>query len=675
MNSFALSVLMSKKAMPRPSDAMVKKAVSESVKIMTSEKSESCVTIDFERLYQKYACEFKLFEDESSGGAKIVIDRPFLEDELRRTMREYISEHKFTYDDLSKPNFPSFSSNFEKSVKQMGTIGVIDGLPDSSKVRFSDLDIKFELTRVEGFQSKKYGRKARFEEFGREQDQGKVVGFNIDLDKFEIEYGEWFSKIYDLAVQEEPAVKVVGLKEPLKIRTISKGPPLTYFVLKGLQKWMWKRLQSFWNFELTGTPITESLMNKRFGRPLPGARIHSGDYKSATDELHAWVSRCLLDEFLRVMGEDNFPPGFRQMCLNALTDHIYVQDGVRSPQKRGQLMGSILSFPFLCLANITLVRVSYELSHGLHPSQHGGYGVSLRKLPAWINGDDCATMYTDPTFPDVWEAVGGVMGFTKSIGKTYDAETMASINSRFFELDEAGKWRLIPFVNGGLLHGMKRSVAVDKDGQEEDPFELADKLHEMCACLDRFPDLKDRCIKRFKHLNSNRLKKYQGPWHLPIFLCGLGLSELKAPDDYELKRCRRLLQMYHEGTPVPRRMNNAEMKLHDLTNRLLNNGEQTVKDERWSKMLREDWKDWMGYTDESYYGPCYIALCFRVWSLRDGKGFYVRDPKGSSAMISKMARLWTKSASNCEQLKPVGIEATVVESKRSFTPLIPCVVN
>jgi hypothetical protein len=126
---------------------------------------------------------------------------------------------------------------------------------------------------------------------------------------------------------EEPLVEVVGLKEALKIRCISKGPPLTYFVLKPLQKSLWKHLNTMWNFELTGTPITEDLINRRFAQFIGTHRFHSGDYSAATDEIQSWCSNSASDTIFEVAEKNLGYPlsGFDTLFKRALTGHRYVR--------------------------------------------------------------------------------------------------------------------------------------------------------------------------------------------------------------------------------------------------------------------------------------------------------------------------------------------------------------
>lgn len=53
---------------------------------------------------------------------------------------------------------------------------------------------------------------------------------------------------------------VCAILEPLKCRLITKGSALPYFAAQALQKAMWRRLQEFPCFKLTGCPLDASML-------------------------------------------------------------------------------------------------------------------------------------------------------------------------------------------------------------------------------------------------------------------------------------------------------------------------------------------------------------------------------------------------------------------------------
>jgi len=75
----------------------------------------------------------------------------------------------------------------------------------------------------------------------------------------------------------------------------------------------------------------------------------SGDYENATDGLSTEVSEAILDSLLSKCRYT--PEGVRRWALSSLRSKIRYEDGEEIEQKRGQLMGNLLSFPLLCLYN------------------------------------------------------------------------------------------------------------------------------------------------------------------------------------------------------------------------------------------------------------------------------------------------------------------------------------
>lgn len=319
----------------------------------------------------------------------------------------------------------------------------------------------------------------------------------------------------------------------MKIRVISKGPPITYFVLKPFQKHLWKCLQRFDLFELTGTPVSEGLVDKKFGRCgkffSTDNCYHSGDLDSATDKMESWFSEDIANEIFDLYEEESgfsWAP-FRELFIRALTRHLIsdpelcnqpnpfgaVECLTRAikPQTIGQLMGSIISFPILCIGNAAASRFSLEVTTGKR--------VSLRNYPGWINGDDVATAYpVGLEFDKNWERVMGFFGFNKSIGKCYDSPNFFNINSTTYCRQPSGNWSLVRYVNLGLLTGQKRSVS--EKSEKSNLFEIAicqNELWETCP-----PHLREALLTEVISRHFESLSAVDVPWFLPVWAGGLG---------------------------------------------------------------------------------------------------------------------------------------------------------
>jgi hypothetical protein len=135
----------------------------------------------------------------------------------------------------------------------------------------------------------------------------------------------------------------------------------------------------------------------------------------------------------------------------------------RGDQLTGQLMGSVLSFPVLCVANASLCRLAMEIGFKLKNCQ-------LRDLPLIVNGDDCV-FHCNPTVDRLWVELAKGFGMEPSIGKVYRSYRFININSTFFfyrpeNLTSTGyrPFVLNKFVNFGLLLMKKRSgISLDQD--------------------------------------------------------------------------------------------------------------------------------------------------------------------------------------------------------------------
>jgi len=153
----------------------------------------------------------------------------------------------------------------------------------------------------------------------------------------------------------------------------------------------------------------------------------SGDYESATDNLNISLSHLMLDCMRRT--SNNVPPTVWLEARKALVATF--EDG--RTQQRGQLMGSLLSFPLLCLANFLAFKWAVP-----------------RKVPLQINGDDivfrCRPDEAEKWFKEIKES-----GLTISKGKTLVASSMFSLNSSFFLAGENVK--LCPTIRSTCLFG------------------------------------------------------------------------------------------------------------------------------------------------------------------------------------------------------------------------------
>lgn len=655
MDSFSLSMLMSKKGMPRPTDEMVKKAVLESVITMTTPKPD----VDFE---EPRMCDFSYNDLPLPIEDKLRYGPEFLKRELRRTTREIFSGSGFSLDTLTKPMLPSSSANYATSVANHGTWACLS--KDVQDTFCFEVNAVPQMVDAIGPISDSYGLEGEIETEARRDEVTPIIGLGIDLETtlpgqpgeqwgFQEEYNRFYWSQFKKALDEQPCVKVIGLKEALKIRCISKGPPLTYFVLKPLQKFMFSQLQKFKCFKFTNTPITAEELNHHLPRHQDGMRYHSGDYRNATDEIYSWVSEAVADELIAVLEEEcgHSLSLLHVLLVRSLTKHWYEHEGSLISQARGQLMGSITSFPILNILNAALVRCAYELAHGVN--------TPLNELPAFFNGDDCGTAYTNLYFPIYWAGLGDVMGLSESVGKTYDSGDMISLNSRFY-IRVGGRWVQIPYVNTGLLHGQKRS---------SDPTTVAKGKSDATISLAQFPsifkELAENCgsillanvQERFVYLNHKIMKTFSGPWHLPQWLCGLGVP-VREPSRFDLQACNYLRSYYAKGGEIPRYKTDNEWLVQQVVEKYVSQSHPLCT----KRSFRE-------YDGSNSYGTAYTAIVYSIWS-RFKLGSLLTRPKGADGKFSLYFKnLWKRAIDNAPEYRPMERDMVDYEPKPMSIPL------
>lgn len=294
-------------------------------------------------------------------------------------------------------------------------------------------------------------------------------------------------------------VQAEAVLEPLKCRVITKGDPMLW-ILKSVQTSLTEHLWDFPVFELThGKPISDFCPSWSAKK---GHLFVSGDYSAATDGLHPKVPYLLMREILNhctfIGASAEVLPALKALVLQEVGPHLvsYPSKSRVTPfeQSTGQLMGSLLSFPLLCLANFVTYRVSqgierlrsrrlkaclvsdgdfvfppayqrsdvrYSLSQKVTYKIREYYcdGVLVdRDLPTSdypltlfgayvekvnrifpklqtrsrvrINGDDIV-FHTTPDRIETWKKVASQLGLELSVGKNYVSRSWFTVNSKF----------------------------------------------------------------------------------------------------------------------------------------------------------------------------------------------------------------------------------------------------
>jgi hypothetical protein len=164
-------------------------------------------------------------------------------------------------------------------------------------------------------------------------------------------------------------------------------------------------------------------------------KILSGDYEAATDSLPIEVAELCL----KVMRETSVsvPPTVWQGALKSLRPLVEDKEGNVFVPERGQMMGSLLSFPLLCLQNY--LCCSFVLG---------------TDRPYLINGDDTLTRCTRKEYGR-WLEELPKLGLRPSAGKCAFLRSVFTINSAYFQLVRRGVRRLPYFKGKGFFPSTK----------------------------------------------------------------------------------------------------------------------------------------------------------------------------------------------------------------------------
>jgi hypothetical protein len=204
-------------------------------------------------------------------------------------------------------------------------------------------------------------------------------------------------------------------------------------------------------------------------------------------------------------------------------------------QQQGQLMGSVVSFPFLCIINCAVCWMA------LSADKPELEFVRLEDLPLLVNGDDCVFVGTSG-LESHWEKSIRYVGFSSSVGKTYFSKELLVMNSMTFfknkkkkkniesQEDEYG-WALQKYINFGLVS------AVNKAGeQQENVFAYASIQKDL---LEKTPDrFKESVNRLFFRNHMGVFKDSQLPFYMPQWSGGLGLT---PPPDHDTFMDRKIL--------------------------------------------------------------------------------------------------------------------------------------
>jgi hypothetical protein len=305
---------------------------------------------------------------------------------------------------------------------------------------------------------------------------------------------------------------IQAILEPLKVRVISKGEGLPYYQAKPLQKCLHGLLRDMPCFRLIGRTFCPTDLMDLMDHSSAEDEWFSIDYSAATDGLSAEYSRRILRHILQDVSDET-----RQLAEQVLGMHkLWYPDAknkrlYRGMQQTGQLMGSPLSFPILCLANLGVYLLNTSDLHGERKLCH-----KERLKSVLVNGDDM--IYRAPLA--LWSdhiAIGRDVGLEMSVGKAYTHRSYANINSVAVHYAPGETPWVVPFLNTGLFFGQNKVLADDKA---------------------------EKTVKDSKSLGSERLNAMLKGWDVEGFSEGVVANTDRVVDGALPGRQAEILGMY-----------------------------------------------------------------------------------------------------------------------------------
>jgi hypothetical protein len=338
---------------------------------------------------------------------------------------------------------------------------------------------------------------------------------------------DWEDALSRLYFERKPctlSAKIQGIVEPMKVRVISKGPALEYYAAKPLQKAWHSVMREMSCYRLIGRPLCPTDVVDLHTDVPSSWEWFSVDYKAATDNLSWKYSGRILQSLTKYLS-----PRLRDLAWDVLGPHQLVYPNganIRSAKmERGQLMGSILSFVILCIAN-------YGLYLSVTNNVQKGWTDQQRMDHCLINGDD--QLYCAPA--DLWEVhvdQGRRVGLEMSVGKAYHHSRYSNLNSTSIDcpIGSVNPYQ-ITYLNSGLFFGVSKVRSqTDTDVKDKDivgllPKVLAGSLPgRQCSLLGRwFNTHSPASIRKCCEISIGRHKTIVRSMFMPKSQGGMGVE-------------------------------------------------------------------------------------------------------------------------------------------------------
>jgi hypothetical protein len=239
-------------------------------------------------------------------------------------------------------------------------------------------------------------------------------------------------KIYERELEEFESPKFLDVEyqlipEPGKFRGITKGPAGAYSALRPLQRYLLTR----WATLSCSTMSDEALekMSWNLTEKVVSGTLYSTDYDAATDYIDQKATLIAWEETAKILGiwrnSKLWNCAVSSLVLNRIS-YSFSPVLATTPLvvKRGQLMGSPLSFFFLCVLNLATQLYAFEINSR----------VEILESPFMVNGDDVAFRGTEDNYAR-FKHCADEIGFVVNPLKTFASRKWVMMNSKLYRSD------------------------------------------------------------------------------------------------------------------------------------------------------------------------------------------------------------------------------------------------
>lgn len=373
---------------------------------------------------------------------------------------------------------------------------------------------------------------------------------------------EELKSLFGAPGESSPAcdVTAIALPEPGKFRIITKGNGHLYTRLQPLQGAMisaWKRTSASTMLDDDLTAKVSSMFSHfKLLTEEEEWGFLSIDYTAATD----YLERAATVAALEVLP----PSPDKDLGLESLREGVVSYPGVHPNGERflsrseldgkprvhclkgrgtnGQLMGSPLSFPLLCVINLAVYEQAVEEYSEAHNQMISGLPKRERRrrhmprsfVQKWkkhviINGDDLLCM-GPLAFRTFHKRLSHMAGLRYSQGKNYFSPDCAMINSQLFRV-VGGVVKRFGYLNQRLL------IPNCKDSLRT-PGALATAFNKMVDYCPWAKSVLPTVMANFKKFG----KPYVPNWYLPVHLGGFGVKpEHAGVEEIRVSRSQRVI--------------------------------------------------------------------------------------------------------------------------------------